>query len=274
MAVKTPTSPPTAHKRSFSFNSQRGHVLTLEQVNEVSSLSRAINTLAQSESDEGVAVLIRKNRNLDRSLPSRLFKRVNAPFYFCLLLRPKIQPQKAMSLTALATVALCRVLRRFSGKQITIGWPNKIYSDGELLGFVWLKGVLHKTDGTYDSIVIAVAAALSESMESDRLTKTLARVFTGSFSGFRDRVAQALLAEIYSLYEKMEKDRAFMNDYRALCCDREAFVQLRSPRRRGLVRDIDSEGRLVIDLIGGGSTVLFSAENIKKILYKKKIKNS
>ena len=177
-----------------------------------------------------------------------------------------------MPLTALATVALCRVLRRFSGKQISIGWPNKIYSDGKLLGYVWLKGVLHQTDGTYDSIVIGVAAALSEAMESDRLAKTVSRVFTGSFSGFRDRVAQALLAEFFDLYEKMEKDRTFMNDYRALCHDRGAFIQLRSPRRRGTVRDIDSEGRLIVDFVSGGSTVLFSAENIKKIIDKRKRK--
>ena len=266
MAVNMPTQSPIIPKRSFSFISGRGRVLTLEHVNEVSSLPRAMNTLAQSSSDEGVAVLIRHNRNLDRSLPNRLFKRVNAPFYFCLLLRPKIPPQKAMTLTALATVALCRVLRRFSGKQITVGWPNKIYSEDELLGYVWLKGVLHKTDGTYDSIVIGVAAALSEAMESDRLTKTLSRVFTGSFSGFRDRVAQALLAEIFSLYEKMEKDRTFMNDYRTLCRDRGALVYLRSPRKRGVVRDVDGEGRLVVELTGGESALVFSAENIKKII--------
>ena len=272
MTVKTPSATSYVPKRSFSFISGRGRVLTLEHVNEVSSLPRAMDMLAQSGSDEGTAVLIWKNRNLDRTLPNRLFKRANAPFYFCLLLRPKIPPQKALPLTALSSVALCRILRRFSGKQITLGWPNKIYSDGELLGYVWLKGVLHKTDGTYDSIVVGVAIALSEAMESDRLTKTVSRVFTGGFSGFRDRVAQALLAEIYGLYEKMEKDRSFMSEYRTLCRDRNAFIQLRSPRRRGFIRDIDSEGRLIVDLIGGGSTVLFSAENIKKIIYKHKKK--
>ena len=272
MAVKTPPSTPIVPKRSSSFISGRGRVLTLEHIESVASLPLAMDTLAQSGSDEGTAVLIRKNSNIDRTLPKRLFKRANAPFYFCLLLRPKIPPQKAMPLTALASVALCRVLRRFSGKQISLGWPNKIYSDGELLGYVWLKGILHKTDGTYDSIVIGIAAALSEAMESDRLTKTVSRVFTGSFSGFRDRVAQALLAEIYALYEKMEKDLAIMNEYRTLCRDRDAFIQLRSPRRRGIVRDIDGDGRLVIDLTNGESVTLFSAEKIKKVVYKRKKK--
>ena len=271
MTVESPVQQPIADGRSFSFISGRGRVLTLTHKREVSSLPLAMDTLAQNdEAPEGTAILINKNRNTDRTLPVRLFKRVNAPFYFCLLLRPKIPPQKAMPLTALATVAFCRVLRRFSGKQITVGWPNKIYSDGNLLGYVWLKGILHKTDGTYDSIVIGIAAALSEAMESDRLTKTVSRVFTGSFSGFRDRVAQALLAEIFALYEKMEKDRSFMSEYRALCRDRDAFIQLRSPRRRGTIRDIDPEGRMVVDLAGGGSAVLFSAENIKKIIYKHK----
>ena len=270
MATKTPLATPIIPKRIFSFISERSHVLTLEHVREVSSLSHAMSALAQSESDQGSAILIQKNNNLDRALPMKIFKHANAPFFFCVLLRPKITPQKALSMTTLATVAFCRVLRRFSGKQITIGWPNKIYSNGKLLGYVGLKGVLHRTDGTYESIVIGVAAALSEGMESDRLTETVSRVFTGRFSGFRDRVAQALLAEIYSLYEKMEKDRSFMNDYRTLCRDRGAYVHLRSPRKRGIVREIDADGRLVVDLLGGGSTVLFSSENIKKIVYKRK----
>ncbi len=269
-AVDTPVRTP---RRTLIVRSNGGHILTMEHVPHVSSLERTIKNLADKGAEEGYSVFADSADDAHLLFPKNLLRHADTRLFFSLLIRLKSQPQKAMTMTALATVAICRVLRRFLGKNVGIYWPNRVCCEGHVIACVNLKGALHPTDGTYDYLAVNVGAALPFSVGSARLLRTVSHIFNETAEDLREQVAIELLKELFSLYEQMERNRSYMTEYRALSLYDGAIVKLKRPRRcKARVLGIDHEGRLTVDMGRGKTAALISADDIRRIKLRKNTK--
>lgn len=261
-----------AARRTQIVRSDRGHILTLEHVPYMDSLEDTMQAVALREAEEGYSILADSAGDAKRLFPRDLRRRSKSPLFFSILLRPKIFPQKAMTVAALTSVAVCRVLRRELDKDAGILWPNRIISKGKLAASFRMKCALHPTDGTYQYVIVSIAIPLADAAERDFLANTVSHVFSGTSDNFRERVAMTLLHEIYTLYEGMDR-KHFLPEYRAFLLHKNAPVLLRHPRRGlGTVRDIDDDGRLLVDLPDGTAFPVLSPDDILRIYSKRKTK--
>lgn len=258
-------------RHAITTRSEDGHLLTLDHLPHLHSLEDDMQTVAVKGAEEGYSMLA---DNIDRAknvFPKKLLRHADKPLFFTLLLRPKISPQKTLSLSALVAVALSRVLRRSVDGTVSICWPNQIVCNGRPLSTFRMKCVLHPLDGTYQYVIVNIAIALSDAMEREPLSNSVAHVFGGTSDDFREHIALELLREIYSLYEKMEKNRAFIAEYRTLSLHKNATVVLRHPYRAvGVVRGIDDEGCLLVDLPNNQQITLYSTDAIRSLYLNKK----
>ncbi len=258
---------PSAHAQTdIILHSDKGRLLYLSRIPLVASPTAAIKRLAQDGAQEGHALLLDRVLSTNE-FPRALCKQTKRPFVFSILLRPKIQPQKASVITPLATVALMRTLRALlPSYHLSVRWPCTIYNGKKPFAAVSLRSALHPSDGTFSYMALSFMLALSGGEAKNELARTLSEVFDGVSADLHIRLASRLTREVYSLYENMERDRSFLAEYRLLSGDVGARILLRNPHVRGTVSDIDENGRLVLRKKDGSLIRISSAERVVKIL--------
>lgn len=258
---------PLAHSgAAIILHSNKGHILYLSKLPLVASPTAAIKRLASDGTEEGHAFLL--DRVLGASeFPRALCKQSKKPFIFSILLRPKIQPQKASAITPLATVALMRTLRALlPSYHLSVRWPCTIYNGKKPFAAISLCSALHPSDGTFSYMALSFMVALSGGEAKNELARTLSEVFDGVSADLHVRLASRLAKEVYSLYESMERDRSFLDEYRLFSGDVGARVILRNPRLKATVLNVDENGKLVLQKKDGSVIRIASADRIKKIL--------
>jgi BirA family biotin operon repressor/biotin-[acetyl-CoA-carboxylase] ligase len=176
--------------------------------------------------------------------------------YMSIILRPDIKPRDATLITIMSSVACANALRKVTGLNVTIKWPNDlIIQKKKLCGILTeLKTERNKIIFAVAGIGINVNADINEFPEDVRYIATSLKNETGIVYSRTEIVAE-ILNEVdrwYKTLKVMDRD-ALLSEWKRLSSTlgREVNVVTGQGTITGLALDIDGEGMLMIKLASG-----------------------
>jgi BirA family biotin operon repressor/biotin-[acetyl-CoA-carboxylase] ligase len=185
--------------------------------------------------------------------------------YMSIILKPEMKPADATLLTLTAGVACSIALRRVSGLDIRIKWPNDLMVADKKLG-----GILAelKTDGKKIAFAI-VGIGINVNMDMNEFPGDIREIAT-SFKNetgkiySRENVISEILSEIDRWYLKLKKmDReSILSSWKQLTSTlgREVTVITGPKTWKGFAESVDDEGMLILRLPSGETEKISSGD--------------
>jgi BirA family biotin operon repressor/biotin-[acetyl-CoA-carboxylase] ligase len=223
------------------------------------------NTIASKLAEEGVAegtVVISDSQIKGRGRFGRSW--VSPPgvnVYMSIVLRPEMTPRDATLLTIMAAVGCTIVLRKVTGVDVTIKWPNDLMVSEKKLG-----GILTETRVAHERIEYAIIGiGINVNMDSDVLPDVVKEVATSIkmekgklFS--RTKIIQEILNEISDWYNVLKEKRhsELLSCWKQLTSTlgRKVEIILGNETLQGLAESITDEGMLIVRLPSGSSRII------------------
>ena len=269
------SSPDALSEREIDAELQRlgitvSNLICLEEIDSTNSLLKRLALEGAAHGNVAVANYQSGGRGrLSRSFESPRDKGI----YLSVLLRPQLPPEKLMSVTALAAVAMCDAVERCCGERPEIKWTNDLVLHGKKLCGILTEMALEGETGTVQSLVIGVGINVHHTAED--FTPEVAQMAsslsaeTGRFVS-RPKLAAEMIAALLRLSEQLGGDTApWLEAYRADCLTLHREVQLLWSEDREIVyaEDVDEQFGLVVRHKDGRVTTVRSGEVSVRGLY-------
>ena len=185
--------------------------------------------------------------------------------YMSIVLRPDIRPRDATLITIMSSVACATALRRMTGLDVAIKWPNDLTVKKKKLC-----GILTDLKIEQNKIIFAVLGiGINVNADIDRFPDEVKSVATSlkNETGIlysRAAIAAEVLNEIdiwYKTVKKMDRD-TLLSAWRQFSSmlGKEVSAVTSQGIFRGLARDIDSEGLLIMELPTGEAMRISSGD--------------
>ena len=181
--------------------------------------------------------------------------------YMSILLRPDIEPKDAPLLTIMAAIGCTIALRKATGLNVTIKWPNDLMvSDKKLGGILTEMRIVHK------KIEYAITGiGINVNMDSNALphvikeVATSVKMETGKLHS-RTKIIIEIMNEMDYWYRilKEERRQELLSQWKELTSTlgRKVEIILGKETLIGLAESIDAEGMLVLRLPSGALRVI------------------
>ena len=176
--------------------------------------------------------------------------------YMSIILRPDIRPRDATLITIMSSVACANALRKVTGLNVTIKWPNDlIIQKKKLCGILTeLKTERNKIIFAVAGIGINVNADIDDFSEDVKSIATSLKNETGIVYSRTEIVAETLneIDRWYKTLKVMDRD-TLLSEWKRLSSTlgREVLVVTGQGTLTGLALDLDSKGMLMIKLTSG-----------------------
>jgi BirA family biotin operon repressor/biotin-[acetyl-CoA-carboxylase] ligase len=202
------------------------------------------------------------------------FSPIGTGIYVSTIFRPAFAPEYAPGMSIMTALALADAIVAISPadarlKQVSIKWPNDI-----LIGERKLAGILTELateDKTISHVVIGVGINVNQAdddfpEEIEDIATSLRRELGRTVH--RVTLLQTFLHNLERQYQKylvhrLEKDHERIRGYSSLI-GKDIVLQAGRVRMEGKVRDIDSEGRLVLETAKGVEPVIAGEVTVMK----------
>jgi len=217
------------------------------------------NTVAADlfeKTSEG-AVVLAEGQKMGRGRLGRTWiSPAGVNIHMSVILRPKIEFKDATLITIMAAVACASALRKTTGLDVSIKWPNDLIVSGKKLG-----GIL--TDlKTEKGTIIAAIVGIGINVNSDtdafpgevyKIATSVKKETGNLFS--REEIAIAVLGEMNKWYTVLQREdnNMLLSEWKRLTSTlgRQVVVILGEETWSGIADSIDGEGRLLLKLPSG-----------------------
>ena len=240
-------------------------IVHLETVDSTNNIAKQI---AAKGCPEGT-IVVAEEQQLGRGRLARgWFSPYGKGVWFSLILRPPFAPQDAPKCTLLAAVAVTRALRRTTGLECKIKWPNDILWQNKKL-----VGILTEMSAEMDAInYVVIGMGINVNIhegdfppELKDIAVSLAQAAGVEFS--RVAVLQAVLEELETLYQEA-LDSGFapvLDAWRSLSATLGQDVRVIGLKSEfeGVAQDIDEDGALLVESADGLKRVLAGDVSIR-----------
>ena len=201
------------------------------------------------------------------------FSAADCGIYLSVLLRPHCEPQKTMTLTAHAAVAVCEAISTACGVETEIKWTNDVVLNGRKLCGILTEITLEAETGLVDSVVIGVGVNVN--YKPDGFPEDLRAVAGSIFSETGIRADRArLAAEMILALDRMneawiQNPGAYLDSYRKLCSTtgKEVRVIRGDVVRDAFALEITDDFALRVRYVDGTEEILKSGEVSVRGLY-------
>lgn len=151
----------------------------------------------------------------------RFFSAADCGVYLSVLYRPHCTPQRTMTLTAHAAVAVCEAISRACGVESEIKWTNDVLLNGKKICGILTEITLEGETGMVDSVVIGIGVNVNYETEDfpEEIRETAGSVFSETgIRADRAKLAAELILALDRMADAWEQDpRAYLNAYRSRC---------------------------------------------------------
>ena len=248
-----------------------GHVdrvgQTLVCLDEVDSTNTYAKSLAAAGAADGT-VVVADGQTAGRGRMDRVFLSPKGKgIYLTALLRPHLPPERLMSVTAMAGVAVCQAVEEVCGVQPGLKWPNDPILNGKKLSGILTELSLEAESGRLQYLVVGIG--LNVSQEPEDFSPQVRPIATSMVQALGRPVSRCALAaaEIRALdrlYRALETGdtAAYLAQYRRSCVNLGKQVQLIGPqgRTQALALDVDDQFGLVVRMEDGTERVIRAGE--------------
>ena len=222
--------------------------------------------IAMTGAPEGT-VVIANDQTAGRGRMGRQFQSPrDKGIYLSVLLRPEMEPQRLMPVTAMAGVAVCDAVEKVCGVRPGLKWPNDPVIGNRKLCGILTEMSLEGETGRVQYLVLGIGINVGQ--EAEDFSPDVAAIAT-SLSAYlgrpvsRPELAAALICELEKLYETLKAGDLgdYLNAYRRDCVNLGKTVQLLGEEREVVTAvDIDGEFGLVVRTGEGGEKTVRSGE--------------
>lgn len=220
--------------------------------------------LAMSGAPDGT-VVIANDQTAGRGRMGRTFQSPkDKGIYLSVLLRPEMEPQRLMPVTAMAGIAVADAVEAVCGVRPGLKWPNDPVIGNKKLCGILTEMSLEGETGRVQYLVLGIGINVGQA----DLTEDVAAIAT-SLSAYlgrpvsRPQLAAALIKELEKLYETLKGGdlSRYLAAYRRDCVNLGKTVQLLGEDREVVTAvDIDGEFGLVVRTEDGREKTVRSGE--------------
>jgi BirA family biotin operon repressor/biotin-[acetyl-CoA-carboxylase] ligase len=217
------------------------------------------NTVASEQSEktsEGVVVLADSQERGRGRLGRSWISPAGVNIHMRVILRPKMEIRHATLITIMAAVACAAALRKTTGLDVSIKWPNDLTVSGRKLG-----GILTDLKTEKGAIVAAIVGiGINVNSDTDAFPGEVNKIATsvkketGNLAS-REKVIIAILLEMDKWYTILQgvHSNMLLSEWKRLTSTlgKKVAVTLGEETLNGVAEDIDDEGRLLLKLPSG-----------------------
>lgn len=214
---------------------------------QTSSTNDVVEHLARSRAPEG-AVVFAESQTKGRGRHGRVWVSPRGTgLWFSVLMRPKLKPSAAARITVAASVAVARAIRRTTGLDARIKWPNDVTVRGKKLA-----GVLTELQAEGNEILAAILGiGIDVNCRPEELPADIATSLLIETGQPQDRVA--LAAEVLTALDDCY--RAAQTDFDAIVAEwarlsttlgKQLVVTMGTRRIEGHAQALDNDGALLL----------------------------
>jgi len=236
---------------------------TIHYVEEVESTQNLAASLVREGAPDGLLVLAEQQTSGRGRFGRPWFSPPGSGIYMSLVLSPRIPHKYMAHLTIVTSVALCRVLRRLTGIDIRLKWPNDLYAaDRKLSGIL-----IESCSEDHRRLIMGVGITVNVAMEQfpewlrDKATSLFAQ--SGQIWE-REVIIANFLHELDSLIDLYESAgfAVFRAIWEAHAWQPSHPAKMMTPQGPivGMPVSIDEHGALVVQLEDGKVTTIYSGE--------------
>lgn len=237
-------------KQEHPASSWVGGLMLMETV--VSTQEEA-KRLAEDGAKEGTSVFAEEQTGGRGRMGRKWHSPRGKGIWMSIILRPKLPLLSTPQLTLLAGVAVCRAIRRATGVQAGIKWPNDLLiSDRKVCGIL-LESCMSEGQLQYCIAGIGIDANLQEDDYPDFLKgiATSLRIERGGVPVNRMELAGEVLAELellYTLYmEQGFRPIGMLWESLSVTLGRQVALGTAQGRREGKAIGLDNDGGLLLE---------------------------
>jgi BirA family biotin operon repressor/biotin-[acetyl-CoA-carboxylase] ligase len=170
--------------------------------------------------------------------------------WWSLLLKPALTPEKSHALSAAASLGLLEGIRQATGAPVRLKWPNDILLNGKKLA-----GILTETGlrgSSLEWVLIGAGINVNNPIPPElSSTATSLCLWKGGKLDF-DLLLSSLLDGFFDVYDRFLKKgfQGIKSVYLGKLEDLGSIIkiEIRDEVYRGIARDVDPQGRLVVEL--------------------------
>jgi len=219
-------------------------ILVFEQT---SSTNDVVEHMARSQAGEGLVVFA-ESQTKGRGRHGRAWVSPRGKgLWFSVLLRPRLKPVAAARITVAASVAVARAVRKTTGLDARIKWPNDITVRGKKVA-----GILTELHAEGDEILAAILGiGIDVNCRVEELPANIATSLQIETGKPQDRAALAIetLAALDECYRAAQTNfDALVTEWAAWCTTlgKQLVVTMGARRIEGHAQALDDDGALLL----------------------------
>ncbi len=226
--------------------------------------TKSTNDLAYKMAEEGAAegtCVFAEEQTKGKGRMSRLWVSEKGGIYVSIILKPKMLPSETPKITLVAAVAVANALRRSTGLDFLIKWPNDIYINGKKAC-----GILTEMKAEQDTtqfLIIGIGVNVNQDKKHLPPHATSVSLELGK-QIFKVDLAKKILKEIEKQYLLFKKQgfKPIKTEWRDLSAVLGKRVKITSLKGviEGQAQDIDDTGALVVRLDNGFLEKIFAGD--------------
>ena len=232
---------------------------------EVDSTNNYLKRLAMEGGADGT-VAVADAQSAGRGRLGRSFQSPpGTGIYISFLFRPRMEPAKAVNLTAIAAVAICDAIEAACGLRPQIKWTNDLVLEGRKICGILTEMSVEGETGMLQYIVLGIGVNVNQTLEDfPEELRSIAGSVAMAAGGLQDR--GRIAAEIINAVDKMYRDWQngvwSVERYRADCATlgKQVRVLRGAQSRSAFAEAIDDDFALVVRYEDGTRETVFSGE--------------
>lgn len=231
---------------------------------EVDSTNDEAKRQAEKGCDNGLVIVSDVQSNGKGRRGHEWFSKKGDGIWFSVVLKPDIFPVETTGLTLAAGLAVCRAIRKHTGLEAFIKWPNDIIINGKKA-----VGILTEMSAEIEKvkfIILGIGVNVNTEKFLGELEKKATSVYIETGKKFNRAIfLQCILEELESVYEKYIQGgffKRFYDEYMEFCLNIGKNVKVIYKGREvyGIATGISEDGELIIKDENNGEIKIFSGE--------------
>jgi len=232
--------------------------------NKTDSTNSVASKLAAKGEGEGAVVIAEEQTSGRGRLDRKWVSPANKNILISIIFRPQIQPSKAFTITMITSLSVVKAIKKITGINALIKWPNDIYIDNKKVG-----GILTELNAELDRVnFIIVGIGLNVNFnpsiipEISDIATSISRVLGRDVP--RAELLKSILEEMerdYSLLKegKVDKIRKEWN-HNSLIIGKAVKIISFDIIEEGIAESVDADGCLILKTCDGKRKKILSGD--------------
>lgn len=169
-------------------------------LDEVDSTNNEIRRLGDAGAAEGTVVVAERQTGGKGRRGREWYSPAGAGIWMSVLLRPELEPDKVSGLTLMAALSVCRAIRRVTGLESQIKWPNDLVIDGRKVCGILTEAAMSGDELRY--VVLGIGINVNQTEFPEELPYAYSLAMAAGHGFDRKRIIADIMDCLDEDYEK------------------------------------------------------------------------